>query len=95
MAQKMSKALKKQKKGWDFFSEKIETQPIEPLPEFTTSKQTSSEKLNEDEALEFASVDAAADEAVAEEPFEIKQDEGIIFQESDEDSDWQILKVMK
>ena len=71
--------------GWAFFSEKIETQPIEPLPEFTTSEQTSSEKLNEDEALEFASVDTAADETVAEEPFEIKQDEGIIFQESDED----------
>lgn len=79
------KGVEEAEEGWDFFSEKIETQPIEPLPEFTTSKQTSSEKLNEDEALEFASVDAAADEAVAEEPFEIKQDEGIIFQESDED----------
>lgn len=71
--------------GWDFFSEKTESQPIEPLPEFTTSEQTSSEKLNGDEALEFASVDTSADEAVAEEPFEIKQDEGITFQESDED----------
>ncbi len=79
------KGVEEAEEGWDFFSEKIETQPIEPLPEFTTSKQTSSEKLNEDEALEFASVDTAADEAVAEEPFEIKQDEGIIFQESDED----------
>ena len=79
------KGFEEAEEGWDFFSEKIESQPIEPLPEFTTSKQTSSEKLNEDEALEFASVDAAADEAVAEEPFEIKQDEGIIFQESDED----------
>ncbi|OHR44326.1 TspA protein [Neisseria sp. HMSC070E12] len=79
------KGVEEAEEGWDFFSEKIETQPIEPLPEFTTSKQTSSEKLNEDEALEFASVDTAADETVAEEPFEIKQDEGIIFQESDED----------
>ena len=79
------KGVEEAEEGWDFFSEKIETQPIEPLPEFTTSKQTSSEKLNEDEALEFTSVDTAADEAVAEEPFEIKQDEGIIFQESDED----------
>ena len=79
------KGVEEAEEGWDFFSEKIESQPIEPLPEFTISKQTSSEKLNEDEALEFASVDAAADEAVAEEPFEIKQDEGIIFQESDED----------
>ena len=79
------KGFEEAEEGWDFFSEKIESQPIEPLPEFTTSKQTSSEKLNEDEALEFASVDTAADEAVAEEPFEIKQDEGIIFQESDED----------
>ncbi|WP_107976087.1 FimV/HubP family polar landmark protein [Neisseria mucosa] len=79
------KGVEEAEEGWDFFSEKIETQPIEPLPEFTTSKQTSSEKLNEDEALEFASVDTAADETLAEEPFEIKQDEGIIFQESDED----------
>lgn len=79
------KGVEEAEEGWDFFSEKIETQPIEPLPEFTTSEQTSSEKLNEDEALEFASVDTAADETVAEEPFEIKQDEGIIFQESDED----------
>ena len=79
------KGVEEAEEGWDFFSEKIETQPIEPLPEFTTSKQTSSEKLNEDEALEFASVDTAADETVAEEPFEIKQDEGITFQESDED----------
>ncbi len=79
------KGFEEAEEGWDFFSEKIESQPIEPLPEFTTSEQTSSEKLNEDEALEFASVDAAADEAVAEEPFEIKQDEGITFQESDED----------
>lgn len=79
------KGFEEAEEGWDFFSEKIETQPIEPLPEFTTSKQTSSEKLNEDEALEFASVDTAADETVAEEPFAIKQDEGIIFQESDED----------
>ena len=79
------KGVEEAEEGWDFFSEKIETQPIEPLPEFTTSKQTSSEKLNEDEALEFASVDTSADEAVAEEPFEIKQDEGITFQESDED----------
>ena len=79
------KGFEEAEEGWDFFSEKIETQPIEPLPEFTTSKQTSSEKLNEDEALEFASVDTAADETVAEEPFEIKQDEGITFQESDED----------
>ena len=79
------KGVEEAEEGWDFFSEKIESQPIEPLPEFTTSEQTSSEKLNEDEALEFASVDAAADEAVAEEPFEIKQDEGITFQESDED----------
>lgn len=79
------KGFEEAEEGWDFFSEKIESQPIEPLPEFTTSEQTSSEKLNEDEALEFASVDAAADEAVAKEPFEIKQDEGIIFQESDED----------
>lgn len=79
------KGVEAAEEGWDFFSEKIETQPIEPLPEFTTSKQTSSEKLNEDEALEFASVDTAADETVAEEPFEIKQDEGITFQESDED----------
>lgn len=79
------KGFEEAEEGWDFFSEKIESQPIEPLPEFTTSEQTSSEKLNEDEALEFASVDTAADEAVAEEPFEIKQDEGITFQESDED----------
>lgn len=79
------KDFEEAEEGWDFFSEKIESQPIEPLPEFTASEQTSSEKLNEDEALEFASVDAAADEAVAEEPFEIKQDEGITFQESDED----------
>ena len=79
------KDFEEAEEGWDFFSEKTESQPIEPLPEFTTSEQTSSEKLNEDEALEFASVDAAADEAVAEEPFEIKQDEGITFQESDED----------
>ena len=79
------KGVEEAEEGWDFFSEKIETQPIEPLPEFTTSKQTSSEKLNGDEALEFASVDTSADEAVAEEPFEIKQDEGITFQESDED----------
>lgn len=79
------KGFEEAEEGWDFFSEKIESQPIEPLPEFTTSEQTSSEKLNEDEALEFASVDTSADEAVAEEPFEIKQDEGIIFQESDED----------
>ncbi len=79
------KGVEEAEEGWDFFSEKIETQPIEPLPEFTTFEQTSSEKLNEDEALEFASVDTAADETVAEEPFEIKQDEGIIFQESDED----------
>ena len=79
------KGFEEAEEGWDFFSEKIESQPIEPLPEFTTSKQTSSEKLNEDEALEFASVDTAADETVAEEPFEIKQDEGITFQESDED----------
>lgn len=79
------KGFEEAEEGWDFFSEKIESQPIEPLPEFTTSKQTSSEKLNEDEALEFASVDTSADEAVAEEPFEIKQDEGITFQESDED----------
>lgn len=79
------KGVEEAEEGWDFFSEKIETQPIEPLPEFTISKQTSSEKLNEDEALEFASVDTAADETVAEEPFEIKQDEGITFQESDED----------
>ena len=74
------KGFEEAEEGWDFFSEKIE-----PLPEFTTSEQTSSEKLNEDEALEFASVDTSADEAVAEEPFEIKQDEGITFQESDED----------
>ena len=60
------KGVEEAEEGWDFFSEKIESQPIEPLPEFTTSEQTSSEKLNEDEALEFASVDAAADEAVAE-----------------------------
>ena len=79
------KGFEEAEEGWDFFSEKIESQPIEPLPEFTTSEQTSSEKLNEDEALEFASVDTSADEAVAEEPFEIKQDEGITFQESDED----------
>ena len=79
------KGVEEAEEGWDFFSEKIESQPIEPLPEFTTSEQTSSEKLNGDEALEFASVDTSADEAVAEEPFEIKQDEGIIFQESDED----------
>lgn len=79
------KGVEEAEEGWDFFSEKIKTQPIEPLPEFTTSKQTSSEKLNEDEALEFASVDTVADETVAEEPFEIKQDEVIIFQESDED----------
>lgn len=79
------KGVEEAEEGWDFFSEKIESQPIEPLPEFTTSEQTSSEKLNEDEALEFASVDTSADEAVAEEPFEIKQDEGITFQESDED----------
>lgn len=79
------KDFEEAEEGWDFFSEKTESQPIEPLPEFTTSEQTSSEKLNEDEALEFASVDTSADEAVAEEPFEIKQDEGIIFQESDED----------
>lgn len=79
------KDFEEAEEGWDFFSEKTESQPIEPLPEFTTSEQTSSEKLNGDEALEFASVDTSADEAVAEEPFEIKQDEGIIFQESDED----------
>lgn len=79
------KGFEEAEEGWDFFSEKIESQPIEPLPEFTTSEQTSSEKLNEDEALEFASVDTSADEAVAVEPFEIKQDEGITFQESDED----------
>ena len=79
------KGFEEAEEGWDFFSEKIESQPIEPLPEFTTSEQTSSEKLNGDEALEFASVDTSADEAVAEEPFEIKQDEGITFQESDED----------
>lgn len=79
------KGFEEAEEGWDFFSEKIESQPIEPLPEFTTSKQTSSEKLNEDEALEFASVDTSVDETVAEEPFEIKQDEGITFQESDED----------
>ena len=79
------KGFEEAEEGWDFFSEKIESQPIEPLPEFTTSEQTSSEKLNEDEALEFASVDTSVDEAVAEEPFEIKQDEGITFQESDED----------
>lgn len=79
------KGFEEAEEGWDFFSEKIESQPIEPLPEFTTSEQTSSEKLNEGEALEFASVDTSADEAVAEEPFEIKQDEGITFQESDED----------
>ncbi len=79
------KGFEEAEEGWDFFSEKIESQPIEPLPEFTTSEQTSSEKLNEDEALEFASVDTSVDETVAEEPFEIKQDEGITFQESDED----------
>lgn len=79
------KDFEEAEEGWDFFSEKNESQPIEPLPEFTTSEQTSSEKLNGDEALEFASVDTSADEAVAEEPFEIKQDEGITFQESDED----------
>ena len=79
------KGVEEAEEGWDFFSEKIETQPIEPLPEFTTSEQTSSEKLNEDEALEFASVDTSDDEAVAKEPFEIKQDEGITFQENDED----------
>lgn len=79
------KDFEEAEEGWDFFSEKTESQPIEPLPEFTTSEQTSSEKLNGDEALEFASVDTSADEAVAEEPFEIKQDEGIAFQESDED----------
>lgn len=79
------KGFEEAAEGWDFFSEKTESQPIEPLPEFTTSEQTSSEKLNGDEALEFASVDTSADEAVAEEPFEIKQDEGITFQESDED----------
>lgn len=79
------KDFEEAEEGWDFFSEKTESQPIEPLPEFTTSEQTSSEKLNGDEALEFASVDTSADEAVAEEPFEIKQDEGITFQESDED----------
>ncbi|MBF1265084.1 MAG: TspA protein [Neisseria sicca] len=79
------KGVEEAEEGWDFFSEKIETQPIEPLPEFTISKQTSSEKLNEDEALEFASVDTSDDEAVAKEPFEIKQDEGITFQENDED----------
>lgn len=79
------KDFEEAEEGWDFFSEKTESQPIEPLPEFTTSEQTWSEKLNGDEALEFASVDTSADEAVAEEPFEIKQDEGITFQESDED----------
>ena len=79
------KGVEEAEEGWDFFSEKIESQPIEPLPEFTTSEQTSSEKLNEDEALEFASVDTSDDEAVAKEPFEIKQDEGITFQENDED----------
>lgn len=79
------KGFEEAEEGWDFFSEKIESQPIEPLPEFTTSEQISSEKLNEDEALEFASVDTSVDETVAEEPFEIKQDEGITFQESDED----------
>ena len=68
----------------DFFSEK-RIPAYRALPEFTTSEQTSSEKLNGDEALEFASADTSADEAVAEEPFEIKQDEGITFQESDED----------
>lgn len=79
------KGFEEAEEGWDFFSEKIESQPIKPLPEFTTSEQISSEKLNEDEALEFASVDTSVDETVAEEPFEIKQDEGITFQESDED----------
>ena len=73
------KDFEEAEEGWDFFSEKTESQPIEPLPEFTTSEQTSSEKLNGDEALEFASVDTSADEAVAEEPFEIKQDEGYII----------------
>lgn len=79
------KGFEEAAEGWDSLSEKTGSQAIEPLPEFTTSEQTSSEKLNGDEALEFASVDTSADEAVAEEPFEIKQDEGITFQESDED----------
>ena len=39
------KGFEEAEEGWDFFSEKIESQPIEPLPEFTTSEQTSSEKL--------------------------------------------------
>ncbi|WP_016686943.1 FimV/HubP family polar landmark protein [Neisseria sicca] len=79
------KGFEEAAEGWDFLSEKSGSQAIEPLPEFTTPEQTSSGKLNEDEALEFASVDTSADEAVAEEPFEIKQDGGITFQESDED----------
>ncbi|WP_308861953.1 FimV/HubP family polar landmark protein [Neisseria mucosa] len=79
------KDFEEAEEGWDVFSEKAASQTIESLPELATSEQTSSEKLNGDEPLEFASVDASADEAVAEEPFEIKQDEGITFQESDED----------
>lgn len=79
------KDFEEAEEGWDVFSEKTASQTIESLPELATSEQTSSEKLNEDEPLEFASVDASADETVAEEPFEIKQDEGITFQESDED----------
>lgn len=79
------KDFEEAEEGWDVFSEKAASQTIESLPELATSEQTSSEKLNGDEALEFASVDTSADEAVAEEPFEIKQDEGITFQESDED----------
>ena len=87
------KDFEEAEEGWDFFSEKTETQPIEPLPEFKTSEQTSSEKLNGDEALEFASVDTSADEAVAEEPFEIKQDEGITSKKATKISDWLIPKV--
>lgn len=79
------KGFEEVEEGWDFLSEKSGSQAIEPLPEFTTPEQTSSGKLNEDEALEFAPVDTSADEAVAVEPFEIKQDGGITFQESDED----------
>ena len=63
---------------------KTESQPIEPLPEFTTSEQHRL-KIKWDEALEFASVDTSADEARSRRAFEIKQVEGITFQESDED----------
>ena len=69
MAQKMSKALKKQKK--DGISSRKKSNPN--LSSLCLSSQHLSKhrlkKLNEDEgALEFASVDTSVDETVAEEP---------------------------